>query len=48
MWFLFNDRCDCHIINDNDNEDEAAGCYICSPHFRMIPFLLKLFWGPSD
>lgn len=33
MWLLFNEKCTCDM---HTNRDEAARCYICSPHFRLI------------
>jgi len=44
MYVLFGEICDC---DKHNGEGEAAGCYICSKHFRLIPFLLKVFFYDS-
>lgn len=39
MWIVFDETCTCHIVSRNSDDD--AMCYICSPHFRFIPYLLR-------
>lgn len=40
MNLLFNEKCTCHKYN---KEGEAAGCYICSNSFKLIPEIIKRF-----
>jgi hypothetical protein len=34
MWLLFSEKCTC---KKGLKENEDAGCYLCSRHFRLLP-----------